>query len=146
MLSLLPMWAFWLIIAGICFLIEIFTITFLMFWPGLAAVIAMILALLNVPTTAQVIVFAVLSILLLIFTKPLTKKLFKSSNVETNANSIIGKKGIVQADINNYDTTGKVKVEGELWTAITDDSEIIKAGEQITVLSIDGVKLKVKKI
>ena len=146
MLSLLPMWAFWLIIASICFLVEIFTVTFMMFWPGLSAIIVMVLALVNIPTTAQVIIFAVLSIILLIFTKPLTKKLFKSSTVETNVNSIIGKKGIVQVDINNYDSTGKVKVEGELWTAITDDSEIIKAGEQITVLSIDGVKLKVKKI
>ncbi|MEG1705669.1 MAG: NfeD family protein [Clostridia bacterium] len=142
----LPMWITWLILCGIFFLIEIFTVTFLMFWPGVAAFVAFILAILNVPTSIQITVFALLSIILIIFTKPLTNKLFKTKETTTNAKSVIGKQGIVLKVIDNLNCKGQVKVAGEIWSAFSSNDEIIPIDSIIEVEAIDGVKVKVKKV
>ena len=146
MFSSLPIWAFWLILCGIFFIIEIFTVTFMMFWPGIAAFIVALLSLLDIPLAAQITIFCVLSIVLIVFTKPLTKKLFKSNNVSTNIDSVIGKTGIVTKTINNIEGKGQVKVQGEIWTAVSTNDEVIEEKANIKVISIDGVKLKVEKI
>lgn len=142
----LPMWITWLILCGFFFLIEIFTITFFMFWPGVAAFIAFILAVLNVPTQIQITVFAMLSIILILLTKPLTSKLFKTKETPTNARSIIGKRGIVLKAIDNLNCKGQVKVAGEIWSAISSTDEIIPVDGNVEVEAIDGVKVKVRKI
>ncbi|MDF2865654.1 MAG: NfeD-like C-terminal, partner-binding [Clostridia bacterium] len=142
----LPMWITWLILCGFFFLIEIFTIAFLMFWPGVAAFVAFILAILNVPTQIQITVFAILSILLILLTKPLTNKLFKTKDTPTNARSIIGKNGIVLKTIDNLNCKGQVKVAGEIWSAASSTDEIIPVDTSVVVESIDGVKIKVKKV
>lgn len=142
----LPMWITWLILCGLFFLIEIFTITFLMFWPGVAAFVAFILATLNVSTQIQITVFAILSIILILLTKPLTAKLFKTSETPTNARSIIGKRGVVLKTIDNLNCKGQVKVAGEIWSAISSTDEIIPVDTNVEIESIDGVKIKVKKI
>ena len=36
------MWVVWLILCGVFLLIEIFTVSFLMFWPGIGAFLAFI--------------------------------------------------------------------------------------------------------
>jgi membrane protein implicated in regulation of membrane protease activity len=140
------MWITWLILCGFFFLIEIFTIAFLMFWPGVAAFVAFILAILNVPTQIQITVFAILSILLILLTKPLTNKLFKTKDTPTNARSIIGKNGIVLKTIDNLNCKGQVKVAGEIWSAASSTDEIIPVDTSVVVESIDGVKIKVKKV
>lgn len=142
----LPMWITWLILCGFFFLIEIFTITFLMFWPGVAAFIAFILAILNVPTQIQITIFALLSIILILLTKPLTSKLFKTKDTTTNARSVIGKRGVVLKSIDNLNCKGQVKVAGEIWSATSTTDEIIPVDANIEVESIYGVKVKVKKI
>ena len=43
-MEVIYMWSFWLIAAGIFFIIEIFTTGFLIFWLGLASIIAMIVS------------------------------------------------------------------------------------------------------
>ena len=142
----LPMWITWLILCGFFFLIEIFTISFLMFWPGVAAFVAFILAILEVPTNIQVTVFAILSIVLILLTKPLTSKLFKTKDHITNVRSIIGKRGVVLKTIDNLNCKGQVKVSGEIWSAISSTDEIITVDTKIEIEAIDGVKVKVKKI
>lgn len=139
------MWIFWLIVAGVFFVIELLTTGFLVFWLGLSALVAMILSFFTTNLVIQTAVFVILSIILMIFTRPLVNKITKSKNVvPTNVYSIIGKKGIVVDDINNIDYTGKVKVAGELWSAISDSN--LTKGTHITVSEVNGVKLKVEKI
>jgi len=142
----LPMWITWLILCGFFFLVEIFTISFLMFWPGVAAFVAFILAILNVPTHIQITVFAILSIILILLTKPLTNKLFKTKDTLTNVRSIIGKRGVVLKTIDNLNCKGQVKVAGEIWSAISTTDDIITIDTNVEIEAIDGVKVKVRKI
>lgn len=136
------MWHIWLIIAGVCFVIEMLTVGFLIFWFGIGALLAMLVSFIfpgNI--VLQTIVFIVSSTLLTFLTKPLTDKLTKSDKkLQTNAYSIIGKKGIVIQDINEAHSVGQIKVLGEVWSAKTDDGSTIEKGTQIEVIRIDGVK------
>lgn len=59
----------------------------------------------------------------------------------TGDKGMIGQEGIAKTDIDNRN--GKVFLRGEYWNAFSD--EPIKKGEEIEVLEVKGLKLKVKK-
>ena len=140
------MWHIWLIIAGVCFIIEMMTVGFLMFWFGIGALLTMITSFIFPENIVlQTSVFVLSSTLLIFLTKPLANKLQKSDKkVATNAFSIIGKKGLVIQDINETHGVGQIKVAGEVWSAKTSDGSIIEKGTQIEVIQIDGVKAVVE--
>lgn len=140
------MWHIWLIIAGVCFVIEMMTVGFLVFWFGIGALLTMIVSLIFPNNLIlQTTVFVISSTLLIFLTKPLVKKLAKSEKkVVTNAYSIIGKKGIVTQDINVTHGVGQIKVAGEVWSAKTTDGSTIEKGTPIEVIKIDGVKAVVE--
>lgn len=139
------MWKFWLIVAGICFVIESFTIGFLVFWFGIGALAALVASLFISNIWIQSLIFIIVSSLLLIFTKPLVKKFVKEKDtIPTNVYSIIGKEGIVVESIDTINGVGKVKVNGELWSATS--LENIEKGTKVKVLKVNGVKLEVEKL
>ena len=111
------MWQFWLIISGICLIIESFTLGFFVFWFSIGALLALIVSLFTTNIVIQSVVFVVSSTILLLLTKPLIKKFVKTPKTKpTNVYSIIGKEGIVLESIDNLNSTGKVKVNGEICT------------------------------
>lgn len=138
--------AIWLILCGLCFIGEIFTVSFLLFVPGIAAFVAFILALFNLSMTVQIIVFVILTVLMLIFVRPLISKLIKTKDFATNSNALIGKTGTVIKEINKDITAGQVKISGEVWSAITQDNCIIPENALVKIEGINGVKLLVKKL
>ena len=139
------MWACWLLVAGICFVIEIYTVGFFVFWFGIGALIALIISFFTTNLFIQAICFIISSSLLLLLTKPLSKKFLKADKIiPTNVYSIIGKEGIVLEKIDSINGSGLVKVKGERWSAISDTT--IDKDSKVKVLGVDGVKLKVEKI
>ena len=139
------MWQFWLIVAGIFFIGEIFTAGFLVFWLGIAAMLTMLVSIFTSNLIIQTAVFVIASALLLFLTKPFVDKYItkKDKSVATNAFSLIGKKGIVTKEITTT-SYGQVKVGEEVWTSISEDSTPLSEGTEIEVVKIDGVKLVVK--
>lgn len=139
------MWMAWLLIAGVCIIIEMMTVGFLVFWFAVGALIAMITSFFTSSILIQSIIFLISSTILLFFTRPLAKKITKSTDlVNTNAYSIIGKRGIVLKDINPIDGSGQVKIETEVWSAKSFSGNRINSGSEIEVIEIDGVKAVVK--
>ena len=139
------MWPFWLIIAGLCLVIEIYTVGFFIFWFGIGALFALLASFITNNLFIQIVVFLVTSSLLVILTKPLMKKFTKNEKtVPTNFFSLSGKQGIVTKKIDSDNSTGQVKVKGELWSAISDKD--IEKDAKVKILGVDGVKLKVEKI
>ena len=141
------MWVFWLIAAGIFFIIEMATIGFLVFWLGIGSLLAMVTSFFVESIIVQFVVFLVTSTLLIIFTRPLVNKFVKvPKEIKTNAYSIIGKKGIVTSKINNIEGSGQIKIDGEVWSAKSLDEEEIEKNTEIEIVEIDGVKAVVKKV
>ena len=138
------MWHYWLIVAGIFFVIEIFTAGFLVFWLGIAALIAMIVSFFIPNITIQMVVFIIFSFILLLATKPLIKKFMNVKETKTNAFSIIGKKALVIKNIDSINKSGQIKVNGEVWSAIGKNDDTIEKGTEVEVVSINGVKAVVK--
>ena len=141
------MWVFWLIAAGIFFIIEMATIGFLVFWLGIGSLLAMVTSFFVDSIIVQFVVFLVTSTLLIIFTRPLVNKFIKvPKEVKTNAYSIIGKKGIVISAINNIEGSGQIKIDGEVWSAKSANDDNIAKDTEVEIIEIDGVKAVVKKI
>ena len=138
------MWSVWLIFAGICFVAEMMTTGFLIFWLGLGAILAMITSFITSSILVQTIVFVVTSTILILLTKPLVNKYIdkQDKKINTNTDAIIGKKGIVTATVSSLEGKGLVKVNGEVWSAKT-NLETIPEGTEVEIIGIDGVKLLV---
>lgn len=139
---------FWLIVAVILFVGEAICPVFFMFWFAIGAILALITSLITSNLIAQVVVFFISTTLFIIFIKPLTNGLFKNNTKdELNINGIVGKRAIVVEEIDNLKNTGKVKINGEVWKAISEsESETISLDDQVNIIRIDGVKLIVKKV
>ncbi len=116
------------------------------FMPG--AVICILLAALGVYVPIQVTVFLVLSAVLLVLSKTTFKKyLVKKTKEKTNLDLIINETGIVMEDISNIEAKGSVKVNFQIWTARAEsDTDVIKAGDKVKIVALEGVKLICRKI
>lgn len=140
------MWQIWLIIAGVCLIIEIMTTGFLVFWLAIGALISMIVSLFTDSILIQTAVFVISSAILIFATKPFVKKFAKTKDVKTNAFSIIGQNGIVTKEIDSINAKGQVKIDGETWSAVGKDDMDIPKGTEVEVLEIKGVKAVVTPI
>lgn len=131
----------WIFIAVVFGIIEALTMGLTTIWFSAGAVCAAFASMLNAPMILQVIVFLAVSIVLLYFTKPLADKKLKVGQEKTNADALIGRRGIVLSSILPFQT-GQVKVDGQVWTAVgTTTDARIEAGAEVTVTQIQGVKL-----
>ena len=140
------MWQIWLIASGVFFILEIFTVGFLVFWLGVAALLAMLISFLTDSIIIQTTVFVISSALLIFATRPLVNKITKKDTVPTNVYSIVGKRGIVIEDIDWTAGTGQIKSEGEVWSAKTNEHINIPKGTEVEIESIDGVKVFVRPL
>lgn len=140
------MWQVWLIIAGLFFIGEIATVGFLIFWFGIGALIAMVVSLFTSNIIIQTTVFVISSTILIFATKPFVKKFADVKKTNTNVYSIIGKKALVIKTINPIHSIGQIKLNGEVWTAESENNEVIEEGSEVEVLEIKGVKAIVKPI
>ena len=111
------MWQIWLIAAGVFFVLEIFTVGFLVFWLGIGCLLAMLVSFVTDSVIIQTAVFVISSGLLIFATKPLVKKLAQKDNAKTNVYSLTGKKAIVIEDIDWATGSGQIKIEGQVWSA-----------------------------
>ena len=137
---------FWLILFVVLLVIEILTMGLTTVWFAGGALVAFILAFVGFGLPVQIIVFLLVSIALLVLTRPIAMKFFNQERQKTNAESLIGQKAIVLEAIDTLHGTGRAEVNGMEWSAKTDDTDsIIEAGEVVVIEGIQGVKLIVKK-
>lgn len=134
----------WVLIAIVCGAVEIFTSGFWFLWLAIAALLIAAAAGLglisNIP--AQLLVFSVITLLLIIFTRPLLMKTFKTTDKVSNVKALIGQPGMSLTPVSPLHY-GQVKVNGEIWTAVS--KEYIEENIRVIVTGVDGVKLVVDK-
>lgn len=137
---------FWLAALIILLLIEIATMGLTTIWFAGGALVAVIVTLIGGPIWLQIVLFLLVSLLLLFFTRPLAMKYFNRERIKTNVDSVIGKQAIVQEQIDNIKGTGRVTLEGNEWTARALQSDrIYEPSEIVVVKEVKGVKLIVEK-
>lgn len=146
MIKGIPYSVWWLMIAIVFGVIEILTLNLVTIWFIIGALFAMFFSLLGLPILCQVIVFIIASSVLMILTKPIIKNFLKLKPERTNADKVLGEKGLVIEEIDFMKGTGQVKINGQIWTAISVNKRKIDINEIVEVQEISGVKLIVKKI
>ena len=138
----------WLILFVVFIVAEVVTAGALVsIWFCIGSLAAMIAARAGTPIMVQIVVFLVVSVALLILTKPFIKKVLKTKNEPTNADVIIGRIGVVVEDINNLEEKGAVKIDGKLWTARSlDEDKAIQKDSKVRIVKIQGVKVLVEEV
>ncbi len=137
---------YWLIALAVFLVIEIITLGLTTIWFAGGSLVAFVLALCNVPVLIQVTVFLIVSILLLVITRPVIEKKLNESRTKTNVNSILGKEGKVTETIDNINQTGTVVINGLEWTARSINDEVVSEGSSVIVEEIRGVKVIVSPV
>ncbi len=140
------LWWVWFAIAAFFMITEIVTAGFFLFWFGIGAAIAGILALLGLGAIWQWLVFVIVSCILFAISRRFAERVTKKQPPGIGADRFIGKTGTVLEDINNVTSTGRVRIDKEEWRADSDSGEVITAGSQVIVVKLIGTHLVVKKI
>jgi len=135
----------WIGILIVFLIIEGMTAQFVSIWFAASSIVSLILSVFNVDPLYQIIAFAVVSLILIIATKPIIKKHVHPSYT-SNADSLIGKTTVVCEDIDNIRETGIVKINGVEWSARNISDELIPQGEKVVIQKINGVRLIVSKV
>lgn len=123
-------WMFWLIAAGVLFVVEMMTLTFYLLWLSIGALAAGLLSLLFPEAILLQVVFgSLVAIGLTLFSKPLVSR-FRGSRGFTDASTdIVGRQGIVMEPI-EPGRYGQVKVGGDTWSATSvqtlDKDEVVR--------------------
>lgn len=137
--------AFWIILAVVLCVIEGATVSLVSIWGAISAVLCAFLAAFSVPQNIVSYVFVVLTLVLVILTRPIAKKFLNNKKTATNADRVIGAEASVTKKIEKFNP-GEVKVFGQIWTAESENGGEIEAGKIVRVSDICGVRLIVKEI
>ena len=137
---------YWLIALVVLLVIEAATLGLATIWFAGGALIALIAAMCGAGFVIQMVCFLVVSLILLIFTRPVAVRFLNKDTLKTNVARVIGMEAIVaQEEISNLAGTGKVSLGGNTWTARTEsEGGIIPKETVVEVLRVEGVKLIVK--
>ena len=84
------------------------------------------------------------SLVLLFVTRPVAVKYLNRNLTKTNVENVIGKTAKVSRQIDNVNSMGEAVLEGETWTARSENNDIIAEGTLVTVVAVEGVKLIVR--
>lgn len=135
----------WTVLLVVLVAIEIATMGLTTIWFAAGALAATIAAACNAPLFVQIALFLIVSVLMLVFTRPVAVKYFNKDRVKTNVESLVGQKGIVTGEINNLKGCGQVTLNGMEWTARSVlQGCVIPEGSVVVVKEIHGVKLIVE--
>lgn len=138
----------WLTVMVLALVCEACTTALVSIWFVPPAIIATVLAILEVDVWVQSVVFFVVSIVsIVVFHSIFKKKLANSKKKATNTDILIGEKAVVTEKIDNLTSVGCVKINGQLWSArAEEDGMSIGEGDVVEIVAVKGVKLVCRKI
>jgi len=136
----------WMILGFVLLIAEMFTTTFFIMWFGVSALFTALVSWLWVDSlTFQLLIFAVCSFLLVLFTRKLTNKFSGEPSRKITQDEIIGKIGLVTETILADHSKGIVKIDGQEWRACSVNGVEIEKGKNVVIQRLQGVKIYVKK-
>lgn len=138
---------YWLIALVVFLIIEIITLGLTTIWFAGGALVGFIAAILQFPLFIQIALFLLVSLIMLIFTRPVAERYFNAQREHTNVNSMIGKEAKVTVEIDNFNQTGTILINGVEWTARSiEDKDVIPPGSRVEICRVEGVKVFVQRV
>lgn len=137
---------FWLLVLILCLVVEAVTVQLVTIWFAAGAVGALLAANFGLGLGAQLTIFVILSIALLLPLRPLMRNVLHTGRSKTNADRILDQTAVVVQTINNREESGQIRLMGQVWTARSlQEDDCIPEGETVVVRSISGVKAMVER-
>ena len=136
-------WIAAIIVFGIA---EAATAGLVSIWFVAGAVAALIVTELGATLWLQFVVFLAVSILALIATRPLARKMLDKTIVPTNADRVLHHEAKVTETVDNENAAGAVYIDGKTWSARSENGSIIEKGKMVKIIRMEGVKLYVREI
>lgn len=133
----------WLAIIVISAVIEALSWDMTSIWITCGGIITLIICACGAPIVAQIIPFVLISLICIIFLRPLAKKSISKNTVATNSSSLIGKRSKLIEEISDTQN-GSIKINDIIWSAQSIDGSKIDKGKNVEIVQIKGNKLIVK--
>lgn len=131
----------WAVIIVVAVIIEAATFQFISIWFAGGGLIALIADIAGASFGMQFALFTVSSVILLIIGFPLGRKLADFKKTSTNFEMNVGKNAVVIEEINSVKGSGRVRLNGVDWIAISADGNIIPENSTVIVKEVKGAKL-----
>ncbi|MEA5454444.1 NfeD family protein [Sinomonas sp. JGH33] len=130
-------WMLWLVLALVLGGIEMVSLSFVFLMLSGGALAAFATALLHGPTWLQGLVFALVSVGMIVFVRPLAIRHMNRGieDVRTNVDRLVGSRATVMEPVDG--TKGLVKIGGDVWTARAERGEFLP-GDVVQVVAIEG--------
>lgn len=134
----------WLIVFVVFAALELVSVGMTCIWFAVGALAACVTSLFTGNWIIQSIVFIIVTVLFLLFLRPLAVKYVNDKTEKTNVDSIIGRTAKVVTEIDNVNAKGMVVIDGVEWTARSKDDRVIPKETLVEVVEVSGVKVIVK--
>jgi membrane protein implicated in regulation of membrane protease activity len=133
-------WVVWAVIAVALTVGEVLTVGFYLLPFAVGAAAAAVADLAGAGSTIQALAFVVVTALFFGVVRPIARRhVSMPPALRTGTAALVGQTAMVVEDICNDDARGKVRLDGEVWTARAyDEDELIPAGRRVTVIDIKG--------
>lgn len=136
----ITMLVIWIVVIVLGIILEEATSSLVSIWFSISAAISLVFAIADFDIYIQIAVFALLSLILVLATRPLVKKLTHNTEVKTNVDKLFGMVGTVTKTI-IPDDKGCVKVDFKEWTAVSINNKLIEENTKVVIKGIVGNKL-----
>ena len=137
----------WLGLLILLLVAEAMTAGLTTIWFAGGAVAGGIAAYLGAHILVQLVLFAAVSGVLLLFTRPLVVRYMNKTKTATNVESLKGEIAVVIQEVDDLKQTGKVRINDIEWLARTGCRTIrIPEGRIVRIKDIQGVKLIVEEV
>lgn len=132
----------WAIILAASLVVEFFTMQMFAIWVAFGALSGLVLSLIGgISLEVQILVACAVALLSMLFLRKLAIKYLHKSADKNSAEPLLGKTCVVVEEISK-DTAGAVKINGVVWTAISE--ETLQKNQKVVITEVIGNKLKVK--
>ena len=131
-------WAWWLGAFLLLAVVEMLSVDLVLIMFAGGALVAAVLAAMGLPLAVQIAGFAVTSALLLLALRPWLLRRLRSRMplIETNSTALVGRPAVAVAEVT--ERSGRVKLVGEVWSARTENDEVLEIGQEAVVVRIAG--------
>lgn len=139
------LWLVWTVVMLVCLILEVSSGDFFITCFAIGALVTIFPALLGVPLWAQILVWAVCSVLSIKLVRPCLLRLLHKGGEHrlSNADALIGQVGKVSQAI-PAQGAGRVQLDGDDWKAVS-TGEALPVGTKVRIVSRESIILTVEK-
>ena len=139
------MWQVWAVVAIVCLILELSSGDFFIICFSIGAVFALISAVLGLSIYWQVFIFALFTLLSVLFVRPVALRYLHKNdpNKLSNADALMGRTARVTEEI-KAGASGYVQIDGDLWKAVSNSD--ITVGTSVRVIGRESTILTVEQL